>query len=429
MPPRPRPGDRVIVVGGGVAGLVAARELVLAGHEVLLLESSPRLGGRLVAHSVAGIRLDAGPDAYSARDTVVPRLLGALGLDDEIETARTAPTWLHRADGGAAPLPAGNLLGIPGVPLARDVIDVVGMGAALRAQLDNLTSGLVASKAETLGELVRRRMGRGVLERLVDPVARAVHFAPADELDVERVAPGLRALMVSAGGLGAAVRARGGSAPDGAPLATLRGGLHRLTEALAAELERFGVQVRLGVEVTAADAEGVTTSTGERLVGEVVLASPLGLEVARVRTTSVTLAVDAPELAAHPRGLGVLVAPAAPDVAARRLSHLTAAWGWIADATPLHLLRLDYDADAAEEVTPELAQRDAEVLLGVPLPHPIDTAVVAHERTAASRDVAHAIDGMHRVGEAESGTDLGAVIARARSVVEEIPTESAGAEG
>lgn len=32
--------DRVIVVGGGVAGLVAARELVLAGREVVLLESS-----------------------------------------------------------------------------------------------------------------------------------------------------------------------------------------------------------------------------------------------------------------------------------------------------------------------------------------------------------------------------------------------------
>ena len=44
----------VIVVGGGVAGLVAARELVLGGEQVLLLEASDRLGG-IVAHQLEGV--------------------------------------------------------------------------------------------------------------------------------------------------------------------------------------------------------------------------------------------------------------------------------------------------------------------------------------------------------------------------------------
>ncbi|MEG8058345.1 FAD-dependent oxidoreductase [Sphingomonas sp. 22L2VL55-3] len=41
---------RAVVIGGGVAGIAAARTLHDAGQEVLLVEASDRLGGR--AHSL-----------------------------------------------------------------------------------------------------------------------------------------------------------------------------------------------------------------------------------------------------------------------------------------------------------------------------------------------------------------------------------------
>jgi oxygen-dependent protoporphyrinogen oxidase len=419
--------DRVIVVGGGVAGLVAARELVLAGRDVLLLESAARLGGQLTSHSVAGIQLDAGAEAYAQRGEEIPRLLRQLGLAEDVVTPREGPAWLHRADGSALPLPATSLLGIPGVPLARDVIDAIGTRAALRAQLDNLLPGLVAAKAETLEQLVLRRMGRGVLEGLVAPVVRGVHSTSPAQLPVERVAPGLGALMLSTGSLAGAVRARRSQAPAGSLVASLRGGLFRLVEALAADLERFGVEVRTGVEVVRADAEGVTTTGGERIPGEVVLAAPLDVDAPRTRVQVVTLALEAPQLADAPRGSGVLVAQGAPGVAARALTHLSAKWPWLAEATPLQLVRLSYDDGA--EVTPHLARHDAEVLLGTRLPHPIDTATVSWERVGRRRDAAHAIDGMRRVGEAESGTGLAAVIPYSRSVVDAIPSEQTGHEG
>ncbi|MGN6271881.1 MAG: protoporphyrinogen/coproporphyrinogen oxidase [Protaetiibacter sp.] len=419
--------ERTVVVGGGVAGLVAARELALTGREVLLLESTERLGGQLTSHSVAGIHLDAGAEAYAQRGDDVPRLLRALGLDADIVTPRDAPAWLHRADGSAVPLPATSLLGIPGVPLARDVIAAIGMRAALRAELDNLLPGLVAAKAETVEQLVRRRMGRGVLEGLVAPVARGVHSLAPGELPVEQVAPGLRALMLSSGSLSAAVRARRANAPAGSLVASLRGGLFRLVEALERDLVRFGVEVRTGVEVTAADATGVTTIGGERIRGDVVVAAPLDADAPRTRVTVVTLVVDAPGIADAPRGSGVLVARGAPGVAARALTHLSAKWQWLADASPLQFIRLSYDDDV--EVTPELARRDAEALLGASLPHPVDTATVRWQRAGRRTDTAHAIDGMRRVGEAESGTGLAAVVSYARSVIGAIPSAGEGPEG
>ena len=50
----------VIVVGGGVAGLVAARGLAATGRAVLLLEGSPGLGGKLRSAEVAGLTVDVG---------------------------------------------------------------------------------------------------------------------------------------------------------------------------------------------------------------------------------------------------------------------------------------------------------------------------------------------------------------------------------
>jgi monoamine oxidase len=47
LEPRPGPGKRVIVIGGGIAGLVAAFELARQGHDPLVLEAQHRVGGRV----------------------------------------------------------------------------------------------------------------------------------------------------------------------------------------------------------------------------------------------------------------------------------------------------------------------------------------------------------------------------------------------
>ena len=50
----------VVVIGGGVGGLVAARACALAGRRVILVEASSALGGTVGSHVVDGLRLDSG---------------------------------------------------------------------------------------------------------------------------------------------------------------------------------------------------------------------------------------------------------------------------------------------------------------------------------------------------------------------------------
>jgi len=58
---------RVVVIGGGVGGLVAALELACAGQDVTLLERAATPGGKLREVAVAGRRLDAGPTVFTMR--------------------------------------------------------------------------------------------------------------------------------------------------------------------------------------------------------------------------------------------------------------------------------------------------------------------------------------------------------------------------
>jgi oxygen-dependent protoporphyrinogen oxidase len=381
------------VVGGGIAGLVVARRLARAGHAVTLLEASDHLGGTVMRHMVGGVDLDAGAESFATRGGTVAALATELGLGNDIVSPSTAGAWLQPASGPALPLPATSLLGIPGVPLAADVIAVLGTGSALRAQLDSVIPHLAATKSLTLGALVRRRMGNGVLEKLVAPVVHGVHSVHPDELSLDRAAPGLRSALALHGSLAVAVRSLRDAAPAGSAVQGIRGGVHRLVIELAADLETYGVTVELGRRVTSADG----------LDGTVVLATPLEKPPGRTVVLA-TLVVDAPELDAAPRGTGVLVAQGAAGIRARALTHATAKWQWLRErADGHHVLRLSYEVEPEDLAT--VARRDAEALLGVQFDRVVDFARVEWLRPEAGT----AAD----VGETVAGSGLAGIVAQA----------------
>lgn len=391
----------VTVVGGGVAGLVVARRLARAGVEVTVAEASDRLGGPVARHVVGGIALDAGAESFAVRGGTVAALLAELGLADDIVQPLPGPAWLQPAEGAAAPLPATALLGIPADPRAVDVIRVVGAAAAEAAARRDALPLAPGSADLSLGALVRARYGDALLDRLVAPVVHGVHSQHPDEIPLARAHPALPAELTAARSLSGAVARLRAAAPPGSAVAGIRGGMHRLVPALAADVERHGGTIRLGTRIDDVSA----------LPGRVVVAAP---GVASVpppgrRIDLVTLVVEQDELDAAPRGSGLLVASGAP-VAARALTHATAKWDWLREAADgRHVVRLSYDSAPGELF--DTARSDAEALLGVRLPVVVDAAHVVWTR-AAPAGPSDAV----AVGESVAGSGLAGIVAHAERV-------------
>lgn len=421
---------RVVVIGGGVSGLAAARDLARPGFAVTVLEAADAVGGSVAAHEVAGIRLDAGAESFATRGGAVERLIEELGLEADVVRPNPAGAWLRLAD-RTVPLPKAGLLGIPSSPLARDVVAAIGWGGAVRAYLDRLMPVLKIGHERNLGRLVRRRMGPLVLERLVAPVATGVYSARPDELDVAVVAPGLNGALTRQGSLSGAVAELRSSAKAGSAVGGLAGGMSRLVEALAADVIARGGSIRTGAkagalaQLPAAPTDGeeapgpgderlaawrIDVDRGESLWADAVLLAVPGVEALRLlggvpgavasladldwpEASSVelaTLVLQAPELDTAPRGTGMLVAEDAHgSVVAKALTHATAKWAWLARAAGpgRHVLRLSYGRAGEPSRTAALddahfrdrALADAATMLDMPLQA---SAVVGFARTS-----------------------------------------------
>ncbi len=399
--------SRIIVIGGGVGGLVAARRLAHLGNDVTLIEREPTPGGLVASREVAGVRIDTGAESFATRKGTVAQLAIELGLGTDIVEPNPDGAWL-RWDDDTAPLPKTGLLGIPGSPLADDVRRIVGWRGSLRAYCDRLLPVLRVRKETDLGDIVRRRMGPLVLDRLVTPVVAGVHSADPSVVDVQAVAPGLTQNMTTQGSLSGAVMALREMAPAGSQVQGIRGGMARLVDALVRDCENYGVRIRTSHEVlgvasgedggwdvavtvvpdaglehgdgTDAAAASRRTSADAPVTGEALYADAIviatgfraGLRLlgqtgvgadgpampgpsAWPEPSSVTIAtlvIDDSRLDAHPRGTGVLVAPGTPGIGAKALTHSSAKWAWLAESLPAgrHVVRLSYGRREADDI-------------------------------------------------------------------------------
>jgi oxygen-dependent protoporphyrinogen oxidase len=249
---------RVAVVGAGLAGLVAARDLAASGHEVTVLEASARVGGELAAATVAGVALDVGAEAFLVTRPEAAELTNELGLEMTHPTAARPAVVLGRR---LVPLPPRTLLGVPAsLAAARGALGPLGVA---RAALD-LALPPQDVTGVGVGRLVRRRLGSRVADRLVDPLLSGVYAGSADDLDPRSVAP---ALAVK-GSLIRAARRAVPSRPSGAPVfGAPVGGVASLVPALAR-----GLDLRTSTTVTGLRDGSVVTSAGPLAVDAVVLA-------------------------------------------------------------------------------------------------------------------------------------------------------------
>ena len=59
---------RIIIVGAGLSGLMAAQSCVQAGHDVIVFDKGRSVGGRLATRRVGTAVLDHGAQFFTVRD-------------------------------------------------------------------------------------------------------------------------------------------------------------------------------------------------------------------------------------------------------------------------------------------------------------------------------------------------------------------------
>lgn len=478
----------VVVIGGGIGGLIAARECAKVGMRVTVLEAADAAGGAIRRATLDGITVDAGAESFATRGGHVRALVEELGLGDRIVAPTAGGAWLAGIPGiEAAPLPVGGILGIPANPFQEDVRRIIGWSGAWRAYLDRVRPPLTIGHDHSLGKLVSSRMGAKVRDRLVAPVTTGVYSASPEDVDVDIAAPGLNAALTTAGSLSGAVQAlreqgaaRAAKAP-GSAVEGLDGGMSVLVDALVADIEELGGEVRLETVVTGVvhdgaswtvtalarpeghalgdeaevdaepetiTADAVIVATSEAVARELLadaapkLAATTATEAPEIEI--VTLLLTAPALDDAPRGTGVLTVPGSHT--AKALTHSSAKWEWVrSGAGRRHVVRVSFGAQGEPAATAgldddhaaRLALREASALLGVPLAD--GDLVGAHrarfvqsqpasiigsaERRAAARAAVHAVPGLAVVGAWLAGTGLAQVIPDAKEEADRLRHE------
>jgi protoporphyrinogen/coproporphyrinogen III oxidase len=314
------PGPAIAVVGGGIAGLAAAWEMVSRPTatgpvpRVTVLEAADRVGGRLSADSFAGRTVDLAADAFVARRPEAVALCAELGLDGDLVPpgATGASVW---ARGRLRPLPAALHLGVPTrwAPLARSGILSPAESIAVAGDLVRPHRRPEPTFGDrSVADIVASRLGRPVVDRLVDPLVGGIHAGSADELSAAALFPLLIAADHQPGSLMRWLRrAEPAGDPSSPVFLSLRTSMASLAESLAAELVRRGARLERTVRVDA-----VERVAGGRRGTRFVLAlhpMPGGGDPSSGGLSS--LEADAVVLATPARETAVLLAPLAPMAA------------------------------------------------------------------------------------------------------------------
>ncbi|MFJ8586836.1 protoporphyrinogen oxidase [Streptomyces sp. NPDC093595] len=454
-------GGHVVVIGGGIAGLAAAHRLATAGRRVTLLEATGRLGGKLHAGELAGAPVDLGAESMLARRPEAVDLARAVGLGDRLQppATSTASVWTRDA---LRPMPKGHVMGVPGDAAAlAGLLSAEGLARIARER------DLPPARPETLGEdvavgaYVAERLGREVVDRLVEPLLGGVYAGDAYRISMRAAVPKLFEAARAHGTLTEAVRAVQRTTPGqtGPAFMGLDGGIGTLPGAVADAVTAHGGEILTDTpvrELTRGPA-GWHVRTVRRLIeaDAVVLATPAwsaatllataspaaAAELAAVEYASmalVTLAFRRTDTAGLPAGSGFLV----PPVDGRTIKASTFSsqkWRWTDEhAGDLVLLRTSVgrygeeehlERDDADLVTVSL--RDLAAATGLTA-RPVASTVtrwigglpqypVGHlARVARVREAVAALPALRVCGAAYDGVGIPACIASARRAADEI---------
>jgi protoporphyrinogen/coproporphyrinogen III oxidase len=263
--------NRIVVVGGGIAGLSAAyyAQKNIPDAHVTLIESASQWGGKITTDRVAfddgQFIIEGGPDTFLASKPWGVALCKELGLGERLHgTNQNKKNTYVLNKGRLLPLPEGLAMMIPSdVPsiLRSRLISWFGktrMGLDFLLPAKNVNPDKTgASSDESLGSFVSRRLGREAYENLIEPLMSGIYAGDGDQLSLASTFPYLRDLEIKHGSLArGAIEMRKKMNANGQKIQGSRSafltpttGLAEIVEALVERL-KSKVDLRLNTRVT-----------------------------------------------------------------------------------------------------------------------------------------------------------------------------------
>ncbi|HXF75922.1 MAG TPA: protoporphyrinogen oxidase [Methylomirabilota bacterium] len=286
---------RIVVVGGGIAGLAAAHRIVelnrekSLGLELALLEASHRLGGAIATERVGAFLVEAGPDSFITEKPWALRLCERLDLTPRLVSTQAAHQKIYVVHRGRLELlPDGFFLLAPTRFWPFLLTPLFSWAGKLRMAKELLLAPGRADEDESLGAFVRRRFGAEALERVAQPLVGGIYAADPDKLSLTATMPRFKAMERK---YGSVIRAmwseqrrrrklgEGGSGARWSLFVSLAGGMQELIDALARRLPQESVRLNTTATDLIRDCGGpgwhISIKGGKGLRADaVILATP-----------------------------------------------------------------------------------------------------------------------------------------------------------
>ncbi|MFF7642501.1 protoporphyrinogen oxidase [Streptomyces canus] len=453
-------GSHVVVIGAGIAGLAAAHRLTQRGARVTVLEASDRVGGKLLPGEIAGARVDLGAESMLARRPEAVALAREVGLDERLQppSTATASIWTR---GALRPMPKGHVMGVPGT--AEALSGVLSEEGLARIEQDAELPRTEVGDDVAVGEYVAARLGREVVDRLIEPLLGGVYAGDAYRISMRSAVPQLFQVAKTHTSLTEGVReiqARMAANQQTGPVFMgIEGGVGTLPLAVADAVRAQGAEIVTGAPVTELRREasgGWRVVAGDRVLHTdaviVAVPAPAAASLLRAEAPEAATELDTVEYAsmalitlayrrsdtALPAGSGFLV----PPVDGRTIKASTFAsqkWGWIADENPeLVVLRTSVGRFGETEILErddaalvDVSRHDLEAATGLAAT-PLETRVTRwtdglpqypvghHARVARIREHVAKLPGLAVCGAQYDGVGIPACVASAHAAVDQI---------
>jgi oxygen-dependent protoporphyrinogen oxidase len=267
--------SKVIIIGGGIAGLAAAVHLKSGAKahgktvDVLLLEKNGRLGGKILTEKIDKFLVEGGPDSFLPEKVWSVNLAKHLGLGPELLPSNDEfkGTFIYSGSKLHA-LPEGVMLMVPTMfrPMAKS--NLISWPGKLRMGVELFVPKRTTMEDESLASFVTRRLGRECLEKIAEPLVAGIHTSNPDNMSVLATFPRFVQMEQKSGslirGMLSAMKSRplatlsGPPSRPGAPKMTyfmsFRNGMQTLSQACEELIGKDSI--RLGAAVKAIEPKG-----------------------------------------------------------------------------------------------------------------------------------------------------------------------------